>query len=69
MVKNPPANVEDISSIPGSARPTGERNGNSKKKKKKGKKWQFTSVFLPGKSHRRSWQGVVDGVAEESNMT
>ena len=58
MVKNPPANVEDTSSIPGSARPTGERNGNA-----------LLYSCLGNLIDRRAWQVVVDGVAEESNMT
>ena len=38
MGKNPPANVGDPGSVPGSGRSLGE-------------KWQPTPVFLPGESH------------------
>ena len=39
MVKNPPANIEDVGLIPGSGRLPWRR------------KWQPTPVFLLGKSH------------------
>ena len=39
MVKNPPANIEDVGSIPGSGRSPGGGNGKP------------TPVFLPGESH------------------
>ena len=42
VVKNPPANVGDMGSIPGLRRSPGISEG---------RKWQPTPVFLPGKSH------------------
>ena len=39
VVKNPPVNTGDLGSIPGSGRFSWT------------KKWQSTSVFLPGESH------------------
>ena len=42
MVKNPPANAGDTSSIPGSERSPEE-----------GRRWQSPAVFLPGKSHKQ----------------
>ena len=44
-VKNPPANAEDVGSIPGSGRVPWRR------------KWQPTPVFLPRRSH--GWRGLV----------
>ena len=41
MVKNLPANIGDVGSIPGSGKFPWRR------------KWQATPVFLPGKSHRQ----------------
>ena len=41
VIKNPPANAEDMGSIPGLGRFSGEENGNP------------YPVFLPGKSHRQ----------------
>ena len=42
MVKNPPANAGDTSSMPGSERSPEE-----------GRRWQSPAVFLPGKSHKQ----------------
>ena len=56
MVKNLPANAEDMDSIPGSGRSPEEGNG-----------YPLTPVFLPGKSHgQRSPAGynTVHGVAK-----
>ena len=39
MVKNPPANIQDVALIPGSGRSSEGENGN------------LTPVFLPGESH------------------
>ena len=39
MVKNPPANIEDVGLIPGLGRSSGRGNG------------KLTPVFLPGESH------------------
>ena len=53
MVKNPPVSVGDMGSIPGLGRSLWR------------KKWQFTPVFLPGKSHgQRSLVGYVYGVTK-----
>ena len=53
VVKNPPANAEDVGSIPGSGRSPG------------GGKRQPASVFLPTKSlDRGEWQAIVHGVAK-----
>ena len=41
VVKNPPGNAGDMGVVPGSVRSPS------------GRKWQPTSVFLPGKSHDR----------------
>ena len=57
MVKDSPANVGDMSSIPG-LRKLPER------------KWQPTRVFLPGKFHGpRSWVGYSPGGCKESDTT
>ena len=46
MVKNPPANAEDVVSVPGLGKILWRR------------KWQSTPVFLPGKFHgQRSLAG------------
>ena len=48
----------DLGLIPGSGRSPGER------------KWQPTSVFLPGKSlDRGAWWTTIHGVAKELDMT
>ena len=58
MVKNLPANIGDVGSIPGSGKFPWRR------------KWQATPVFLPGKSHRqRNLAGTIHGLAKESDMT
>ena len=55
-MKNLPANAGDM--IPGAGRPPWR------------KQWQFTAVFLPGKSHgQRNRQAIVHGVAKESDTT
>ena len=46
VVKNPPANVGDMVLIPGSGNPCR-------------RKWQPTSVFLPGKSHGQRGHGIL----------
>ena len=57
MIKNPPNNVGDISSIPGLGRSPGEGNGNS-------------LHFLPGKANRqRSLVGYRQWGCEESDIT
>ena len=57
MVKNPPVNVEDPGSIPGSGRSSGEGNGNPHQ-------YSCLQNFMD----RGTWQAVVHGVAE-SGMT
>ena len=61
MVKNPPANAEDVrdlGSSPGSGRSPGERNGYP------------TPVFLPGESHRqRNLEGYSPWGCKESDTT
>ena len=40
------------------------------KSKTRGRKWQPTLVFLPGKSHRqRNWRATDHGVTKESDMS
>ena len=58
MVKNSPANVGDASSIPGSGRYPGERNGNL---------LQYSSLGNPMDSGAR--QAIVHGITKESDMT
>ena len=53
VVKNPPANVGDVGSIPGSGRPPGKRNGNS---------LQYS--WLENSMDRETWWATVHGVAE-----
>ena len=57
-VQNPPANVEDASSIPGSGRSPGGGNGNS---------LQYSCLGNP--MDRGAWWATVQGVAKESDMT
>ena len=58
LVKNLPANIGDVGSIPGSGKFPWRR------------KWQATPVFLPGKSHgQRNLAGTIHGLAKESDMT
>ena len=58
MVKNPPANAGDVSSIPGSGRSSGGGNGNP---------LQYSCLK---KSHgQRSLAGHSPGGCEESDMT
>ena len=55
VVKNLPANAEDVGSIPGLGRSPGEGNGN---------------LLLPGKSHeQRNLQATVHGITKELDMT
>ena len=58
MVKNPPANVGDVDSIPGSGRAPAEGNGNP---------LQYSCLGNP--MDRRSWRASVCEVAKESDMT
>ena len=57
MVKNPPTNVEDSGSIPGSGRSPGEGNGNP---------LQYSCLENP--TDIGTWRGTVHGMAE-SDMT
>ena len=53
VVKNPPANAGDVSSIPGSGRFPGEGNGNP-----------LQYFFLENPMDRGDWQAMVHGVAK-----
>ena len=58
MVKNPPANAEDMGLIPGSGRSLGERNGNL-----------FHYSCLGNPTDRGDWQATVHRLAKESETT
>ena len=58
MVKNPPDNAGDTSSIPGSGRSSGEGNGNP---------LQYSSLRNP--IDRGAWWATVHGVTKESDTT
>ena len=58
VVKNPPANVGDEGSIPGSGRFSGERIGGT-----------FQSSCLGNLMDRGAWLGTVHGVVKESEVT
>ena len=53
VAKNPPANAEDLGSIPGWGRSPGEGNGNP---------LQFSCLKTP--MDRGAWQSIVDGVTK-----
>ena len=53
MIKNPPANAEDVSSICGSERSTGEGNGNP-----------LQHSCLGNPTDREGWWATVHGVAK-----
>ena len=58
MVKNPPANIEDVGLIPGLGRSSGRGNG------------KLTPVFLPGESHgQRSLVSYSPWVHKEPDKT
>jgi len=57
-VENPPANTEDVDSIPGLGRSPGEGNGNL-----------FQYSCLGNTVDRRAWRAIVHGVAKELDMT
>ena len=58
VVKNPPANEEDIGSVPGLRRSPGEGNGNS---------LQYSCLGNP--MDGEAWQAIVHEVAKELDMT
>ena len=58
MVKNPSANAEDASSVPGSGRFSGEGNSNPV---------QYSCLGNP--KDRGAWQAMVHGFAKESDLT
>ena len=58
MVKNPPANVGDVGSIPGSGRSPAEGNGNP---------LQYSCLGNP--MDRGSWRASVLEIAKESDVT
>ena len=58
VVKNPPANAGDMSSVPESGRSSGGGNGNP---------LQYSC--LGNHMDRGAWCATVHGVAKESNMT
>ena len=58
MVKNPPANIGDAGSIPGSGRSPGGGNGNP---------LQYSCLENP--TDRGVWQIIVHGVAKELDRT
>ena len=57
MVKNPPANVGDVSSIPGSGKSPGKGNGN---------RLQYS--YLGSLGERGAWQTIVLGVAKSHDL-
>ena len=58
VVKNPPANAGDTSSIPRSGRSPGGGNGNP-----------LQDSCLENSMDRGAWQAIVHGVAKELDMT
>ena len=58
MVKNPPADAEDMGSTPGLGRSPGESNGNP---------LQYSC--LGNSMDRRAWRATVHGVTKGSDMT
>ena len=58
VVKNPPANAGDMSSIPVFRRSPGDRNGNP---------LQYS--YLENPMNRRAWWDAVPGVAKESDTS
>ena len=57
VVKNPPANAGDVSSIPGSGRSPGEGHGNP---------LQYSCLGNP--TDRGAWQATVHGVAKSQTQ-
>ena len=58
VVRNPPANVGDMGSIPGSRRYPGEGNGNP-----------FQCSYLGNPMYRRAYWATVPGVTKELDTT
>ena len=58
VVKNPPADAEDVGVIPGLGRSPGEGNGNS-----------LYYSCLGNLMDRGAWRATVHGVTKESDMT
>ena len=58
MVKNPPANVGDVGSVPGLGRSPGEGND-----------FPLHYSCLENPMDRGAWWATVHGVTKESNMT
>ena len=58
VVKNPPANAGDMSSLPGLGRSPGEGNGSP---------FQYFCLENPG--DWEVWQAIVPGVAKEPDTT
>mgnify|MGYP007134379285 CR=1 FL=1 len=58
MIKNLPANIGNLSSIPGLGRFLGEGNGNP---------LQYSCLENP--TDRGAWQATVHGIAKESDTT
>ena len=58
VVKNPPANTEDMGSIPGSERSPGEGNGNP---------LQYS--YLENAIDGGAWWSIVHGIGAESDKT
>ena len=56
VVKNPPASIGDLGSIPGLGRSLGEGNGNP-----------LHYYYLGNPMDRGPWQAIVHGVAKESD--
>ena len=58
VVRNPPANVGDVVSVPGSGRSPGEGNGNP---------LQYSC--LGNLMNSGAWRATVHGIRKESDMT
>ena len=58
MVKNPPANAQDVGLIPELERSPGEGNGNP---------FQHSCLGYP--MDREAWQAIVSGAAKEWDTT
>ena len=54
MVKNPPANAEDVSLIPGLGRDPGEGNGSPLQSSRLGNPWMEEPSVLQSMGHKES---------------